>query len=226
MIGDNGTNIFINDLTFFQDTIYAATNNGIYFAPQNSSNLSDFQNWEKLKLFSTSSINQLESNDSILLLNISSEAYNADTLISYNGHFWSNFTYEGYVHEDIKNINYDGNKWLICFKYNGIIMNRSNEIESNIYRYKFETPMTIQPRKIIKGHGNEYWISDNRYGLAKRNSEWDFDLFTPSGPSSYLSWNLDFDGEALWVASGSLAPSLANQYKTEGVYKYQNNVHT
>ncbi|MAW66024.1 MAG: hypothetical protein CMD18_07505 [Flavobacteriales bacterium] len=226
LIGDNGTNVFINDLTFFQDTIFAASNRGVYFAPQNSPNLSDFQNWEKLKYYSESSINQVESNNSMLLLNISTETYNADTMIAYDGNTWSEFSFEGYSHEDVKNINFDKEKWLICYNYNGIILNNSNQIESKIYAYQFETPMIIKPRKIIKGQGDEYWISDNVYGLAKRKSEWDFETFTPSGPSSYLSWNLDFDGEALWVASGSLAPSLANQYKREGVYKYQNNAWT
>jgi hypothetical protein len=105
-------------------------------------------------------------------------------------------------------------------------LNVLNKIQSKIHAYKFETPMTIKPRKIIKGQGDDYWIADNIHGLAKRKSEWNFETFTPSGPSSYLSWNLDFDGEALWVASGSLAPSLANQYKKKGVYKYQNNAWT
>lgn len=226
LIGDDGTNVFINDLTFFQDTIYAVTNKGVYLAPENSSNLSDFQNWKKLKYYSESSINQVESNQSTLLLNISTEAYNADTMVSYDGNDWKNFSFEGYGHEDVKNINFDKEKWLICYNYGGIIMNGLNKIESKIYAYKFETPMTIKPRKIIKGQGDDYWIADNIHGLAKRKSEWNFETFTPSGPSSYLSWNLDFDGEALWVASGSLAPSLANQYKREGVYKYQNNAWT
>ena len=69
-------------------------------------------------------------------------------------------------------------------------------------------------------------LSEYLIWCCRGKSEWDFDVFTPSGPSSYLCWNLDFDGEALWVASGSLTPSLANQYKTEGVYKYQNNAWT
>ena len=223
LIGENGTNVFVNDLTFFHDTIYAVTDKGIYIADNKSSNLSNFQNWQKIGNYSDAVINEIESNDSILLLNISTEVYNSDTIVSYNGKTWETFLFEGYNYEDVKNINYDGEKWLICYTYYGNIINSANEIESNIYAYQFDSPMSAKPRKIIKGNNDVYWIADDQYGLVRRNSEWDFDVFTPTGPANYLSWNLDFDGEALWVASGSLTPSLANQYKTKGVYKYEKN---
>ena len=87
----------------------------------------------------------------------------------------------------------------------------------------FGRKLSIKPRKIIKGSNDEYWISDDIYGLVKRNNRWSFDVFTPTGPASYISWNLDFDGEALWVASGALTGNMNNQYQTKGVYKYENN---
>ncbi len=222
-IGDNGTNIFVNDLTFFNDSIYAVTNSGIYIANQNSSNLANFQNWEKLSNYSDKVINQIESNDSMLLLNISTTQYNGDTIISYNGSLWENFSFEGYNNNDIENINYEDEKWLLSYTYNGDILNHLFESEGKIYAYQFDSTMSIEPRKIIKGNDNEYWISDDIYGLVKRKNQWAFDIFTPTGPANYLSWNLDFDGEALWVASGSLTSQLDNQYQTKGVYKYQNN---
>ena len=222
-VGDNGTNIFVNDLTFFNDSIYAVTNSGIFIANQNSSNLANFQNWEKLSNYSDKVINQIESNESMLLLNISTTQYNGDTLISYNGSSWENFSYEGYNNSDIENINYEDEKWLLSYTYNGDILDSLFESEGKIYAYQFDSTMSIEPRKIIKGNDNEYWISDDIYGLVKRKNQWAFDIFTPTGPANYLSWNLDFDGEALWVASGSLTSQLDNQYQTKGVYKYQNN---
>tara|TARA_B100000674_G_scaffold92383_1_gene64977 strand:- start:123 stop:2453 length:2331 start_codon:yes stop_codon:yes gene_type:complete len=222
-IGDNGTNVFVNDLTFFKDSIYAVTNSGIYVSNQNSSNLANFQNWKKLSHYSDKSINQIESNDSILIMNISTAQYNGDTMVSYNGFVWENFYYEGYNHSDIENINYEDEKWLLSYNYNGDILNHLFESEGKIYAYQFDSAMSIKPTKIIKGSNNDYWISDDIYGLAKRNHRWSYSVFTPTGPASYLNWNLDFDGEALWVASGALTPNLDNQYQTKGVYKYENN---
>ena len=155
----------------------------------------------------------------MLLLNISTTQYNGDTLISYNGSSWENFSYEGYNNSDIENINYEDEKWLLSYTYNGDILDSLFESEGKIYAYQFDSTMSIEPRKIIKGNDNEYWISDDIYGLVKRKNQWAFDIFTPTGPANYLSWNLDFDGEALWVASGSLTPQLNNQYQRKGVYK-------
>ncbi len=222
-IGDNGTNVFVNDLTFFKDSIYAVTNSGIYVANQNNSNLANFQNWKELSHYSDKSINQIESNDSMLMLNISTAQYNGDTLVSYNGFVWENFHYESYKNSDIENINHEDEKWLLSYTYSGDILNPLFESEGKIFAYQFDSVMSIEPRKIIKGSNDEYWIADDRYGLVKRKNRWSFDVFTPTGPASYISWNLDFDGEALWVASGSLTPNFNNQWQTKGVYKYQNN---
>ena len=222
-IGDNGTNIFVNDLTFFNDSIYAVTNSGIYIANQNNQNLANFQNWSKLNNYADKIINQIESNDSMLLLNISTTQYSGDTIISYNGSKWQTFSYEGYNNSDIENINYEDEKWLLSYTYSGDILNSFFESEGKIYAYQFDSTMSIEPRKIIKGNDNEYWISDNIFGLVKRKTQWAFDIFTPTGPANYLSWDLDFDGESLWVASGSLTSNLDNQYQTKGVYKYHNN---
>ncbi|MBO73099.1 MAG: hypothetical protein CMD35_05705 [Flavobacteriales bacterium] len=222
-IGNDGSNVFVNDLTFFKDTIYAATNSGIYIADENSSNLSNFQNWGKLNIYSSKTINQIEASDSILVLNISTETYNQDTLVSYNGNVWENFVYENYNYNDIQNINYENEKWLFSFTYNGNIINNLLQSEGKIYAYQFDSTMTIKPRKIISGKENEYWISDDMHGLVKRKTSWNFDILSPTGPYDDLCWNLDFDGDALWVASGSLTPMLNNQYQKKGVYKYQNN---
>lgn len=44
-IGNNSSEIKINQISIYQDTIYAATENGIYTADVNNPNLIDFNNW-------------------------------------------------------------------------------------------------------------------------------------------------------------------------------------
>ena len=71
LIGDNSTNVVVNDLEFYNDTIYAATTEGIYIANENAGNLANFQNWSLLGKNSGDAINAIEANDSILIYNIS-----------------------------------------------------------------------------------------------------------------------------------------------------------
>lgn len=224
LIGDNSTNVVVNDLAFYNDTIYAATPKGIYIAKENAGNLANFQNWSLLAKNNGDAINAIEANDSILVYNISTEVNNADTIITYNGAAWGVFTYPGYSNKDIYSIETDiDNNWLICYSTTAEIVNKQHTEKSKVYAYQFETPMSIAPRQMIKGKNDEYWIADFKHGLIRRNRAWNFDVFSPTGPFSYLSWNLDFDGEALWVASGSLTSFLANLYQKKGVYRYKNN---
>lgn len=224
LIGDNSTNVFVNDLEFFNDTIYAATNEGIYVANENSGNLSNFQNWTQINRNLGQSINAIEANDSILIYNISSEANNEDTIKTYNGAKWDEFNYGEYKNENVYNIESDDDEnWLICYKSYGGILNKQHNKFTKFKSYQFGVSMNIAPRQIIKGENNKYWIADNKHGLIKMNTAWNFNVFSPTGPYSDLSWNLDFDGEALWVASGSLTSQLSNRYQKKGVYRYKNN---
>ena len=46
-IGNNSSEIRINEIAILDDKIYAATENGIYSADINNPNLIDFNNWTK-----------------------------------------------------------------------------------------------------------------------------------------------------------------------------------
>lgn len=47
IIGENGRNIKINDIVLKDNTIWAASDEGIYLAEFNSTNLADFNNWKR-----------------------------------------------------------------------------------------------------------------------------------------------------------------------------------
>jgi ligand-binding sensor domain-containing protein len=221
-IGDNASNVFVNDLTFYNDTIFVATSDGMYCANANSSNLSNFQNWQKLNRFEKQNINTIESNDSLLILNIQTENYLQDTLYSYNGSIWNTITYPKYDHADVFNINIENNKWLFSQNYNArIVSSNFNESES-IYTYG-EKYGSISPRAIISGNSNDYWIADNKHGLIRKTGTWQHQVFTPAGPAYYECWKMDFEDNALWVASGTLTSQLGNNYNKKGTYKYSNN---
>ena len=222
LIGENASNVFVNDLTFYHDTIFAATTDGIYIANANSNNLSNFQNWQKINRFENQNINTIESNDSLLVLNIKTENYQKDTLYSYNGRIWNTITFPKYNHSDIFDINFDDKEWLFSQNFNArIVSSDFNESES-IYTYGEEYG-NITPRAVAKGKSNDYWIADNKHGLIHKTGTWKHQVFRPAGPAYYECWRMDFDGEALWVASGTLKSQQKNNYQKKGIYKYSNN---
>ena len=222
LIGDNASNVFVNDLTFYNDTIFAVTSEGIYLADVNSSNLSNFQNWKKFDRFENQNINLIESNDSIIVINIQTEDYLKDTLYSYNGKNWNTITFPKYNHDDIFDINFEANEWIFCQNFNARFVTSNFSESESMYTYG-EEYSGIKPRAIIKGKVDDYWVADNTHGLIHKTGTWQHQVFTPAGPAYYECWRMDFDGDALWVASGTLNSQQGNNYNKKGVYKYSNN---
>ena len=68
LIGDNATNIEVNDIAFFNDSIFAATTEGIYVAKENAINLVDFQNWTIIQKMGIQNLISIENSDSILAI--------------------------------------------------------------------------------------------------------------------------------------------------------------
>ena len=76
------------------NSIYAATNKGLYRADIYESNLADYHSWEKLSAHSQSRVDLLESFNGLLFVNLHGEEYNTDTLYHFDGNNWVVFEQE------------------------------------------------------------------------------------------------------------------------------------
>lgn len=221
-IGDDASNLVVNDLTFFKDTIYAATEEGIFLIPATDPNPSNFLNWTKHPNYIDRPINQIESSDSLMIFNVVVDGYNGDTLVSYNGYTLSNLSLSSYFNEDVENITYQENNWMISFTFLAVMYDEDLLSDQKIYSY-FNGGTSIRPKQIIVGKNNDHWIIDELHGLINRLSEWTFNDYAPTGPANYQAWEMKFSDNKLWVASGSLDASNNNNRTKNGVYKYENN---
>lgn len=224
-IGNNATNVPVNGMAFFNDTAYAATEEGIYLADANVANLADFQNWSKHSQFSSGNFNAIDASNTHLLVNLSTNNFNADTIYKYNGFEWSSESFSSYSNEDVNDIRFIDNEWLISQSGSAFIVSQDLSNDTKIFNYGagFEAP---QPRGIAKGSNGVYWIADNRQGLVTQVNSSTYQNFVPEGPASSEAWDMDYFDGKLWVASGALTPSLGNNYLREGLYKYENNTWT
>ena len=226
LIGDNGTNIQVNDITFFNDSIFAATTEGIYVAKENTLNLVDFQNWSILEKMGAQNFSSIENSDSLLAVCLQTPDYNKDTIFTYNKLEWNYMDFENNKFKDVKSIGYENGEWLIANTYGGWLINNNFTVTKPIYTYNLPNLNGVQPSKIIQGSGTDHWISDSKYGLIHRISNWNFESIQPKGPHSYEAWDLNYVNDELWVASGSLTPNKGNIYNNKGIYRYKNNTWT
>ena len=81
MMGDNGSYLNINDITLYDNKLYAATNNGIYYADYDNKNLVDFSQWTHDTTLIHDDLNYSENEtfNKQLIANYSINKYDTDT---------------------------------------------------------------------------------------------------------------------------------------------------
>ena len=220
LIGDNATNVFVNGVTVFNDSIFAATTQGIYKARLEGTNLVDFQNWEQSTKVAQVNYESICSNDEIMLFNRVLDGENNDTILSYDGSAWQPLVYSGYANQDVKRIQYQNDEWQISHTFGAEFISKdfTTVTPLELYSFSLEIP---QPRAFVKNNGI-WWVADNRFGLVSYVTG-KSEQFLPAGPASFQAWDMDFQNDELWVASGSLTPSRVNNFLKEGIYVYRNN---
>ena len=93
-IGEYGAHENVLSTTIAHNSIYAATDKGLFRAEVDESNLADYHSWEKLSTHSQSYIDMLESFNGLLFVNLHGEEYNTDTLYHFDGSNWIVFEQE------------------------------------------------------------------------------------------------------------------------------------
>lgn len=221
-IGDNGAYINVNDIAILNDTIYAASNEGVFFAPFSGTNLADFQVWNTVSRISeTIPVNSIVSSGSELYASVHTPAYNKDTIFQYKNGAWQIPVIPKYSGADVERLLFEDNKLMILNTYGGVLVNSDLSGAELIYTYGSEYN-GVRPRDIILADGL-YFIADFQYGLVKRVGQWQNELFTPQGPDSENCWDLNYANEAMWVSSGALQYNLNNFWQKKGVYQFKDN---
>ncbi|OYT11568.1 MAG: hypothetical protein B6I19_11160 [Bacteroidetes bacterium 4572_114] len=84
-IGPDGGQINVLDVTFGMDSLFAATEAGIYKADINSPNLADYSSWVvDLRLYPNAFFNEIEFYNGDLVINNYNEGYGRDTTFLYD----------------------------------------------------------------------------------------------------------------------------------------------
>ncbi len=221
-IGDNGSYVDVSDIAIFNDTIYAASKDGLFYAPFTGVNLSDFQVWNKKSGFSSDlELVSLAVTDNELYIAGNSSAYKQDTIYRYKNGQIDIPPIPHYNYEDVSRLTFKNNKLLISSTYVGFIVEEDLSSTSKMYTYGSGLSGP-KPRDFDFDNG-VYYVADEGVGLVIRKSSWDHEVITPEGPGSEKCWDLNYADGALWVATGSLHYNLNNFWKKNGVYQFKGN---
>ena len=223
-IGNNGSYVYVSDIAIFNDTIYAASKDGLYYAPFTNVNLSDFQVWEKKAGISSDlELISLAASDNELYIAGNSPAYNQDTIYRCKNGKIDIPMIPNYKYYDVHRLVFKNDKLLISLTYGGYIVEQDLSSASKVKNYGSGLSGP-RPRDFDFDDGT-YYVADEAHGLVLIKGT-SYEVITPTGPGSESCWDLNYADGSLWVATGSLKYNMNNFWKKKGLYQFKENLWT
>ncbi|MCB0403057.1 MAG: hypothetical protein KDD41_13300 [Flavobacteriales bacterium] len=216
LIGNLGGYVKVNAVTFDSLNIYAATDQGVYYADKTAPNLVDYNVWSTVSQLGAQAYSEIVYFQKKLLV-VYDRISQPDSIYIGDSGNWQPF------------IPQEGNVNNLC------MMNESSLAivwDYGIYYYdqnfnQYGDVYRENSWEIIRGKNFHYWIANGVSGLIHMIDPWnpDLDFIHPNGPSSSKIFEMDLVDEELWFVAGGynisnnnpsfLSEFLVN-YKTAG----------
>jgi hypothetical protein len=211
------SNATVHSTAIHNDTIFAATENGIYYAALIQPFLNDFNNWTKKTDLPSSIINgefsEITSFGTKLVFVYNSATYDADTI-----YYLDNGTLNKYgTSTTVTNLTAQGDQLFIT-QFGSIDIIDQNMIQTDfIYQYNAGVP---EPIGCIK-KDNFMWVADKNHGLVKLTNNWSNDVIYKNSLYTDGCYRLDIQYGKVLVAGGGLTHNQVNNYFRNGIYQFE-----
>ncbi|WP_111707008.1 type IX secretion system anionic LPS delivery protein PorZ [Lutibacter citreus] len=189
-IGDQSSEIKVNQVKVNENVIYAVTENGIFTADVSSPNLIDFNSWNQYFTGNFSAI----------------EIFNGQVYVSKGGSlykFYNNQLQLVKNFQTIKKLNSSKANLAITTQRAVYILN-SSDIEEFRYSTNSSQPFYANFNTSFF-EDNLLYIATQEFGLLKSTKEGipNFEEIHPMGPTSNLPFSISVKNENLWVVYGA-----------------------
>lgn len=207
---------------FYQDTLYCATDNGIYYAPASNQFLNDQSNWTKKSDLPGAVVNgpftEINTFSDKLVFVYKSSIFNADTLYYMSSGVLNKFNSAVTV-TDLKT----DSDVLLVSQYGSVNILGADMTQTEIiFEYNGKIP---EPVSCIRFAGS-YWVADKNYGLVRATNSYATDVIFSNTPYSDGCYRLDIQYGKVLVAGGGLTHNLVNNYFRNGVYVFEDETWT
>ena len=196
---NSNKNLSINDLALFNDSLFAATDSGLYAASV-SDNLSDFHNWESKNFSGNSSVNQVVAFNNELFVSNQS-----DTIYLYNGEPLG-------VLDNLRGLKISNGRF---FTYSQSYIHEITE-NQNILPL-IHTSYFYKSNDVIVDTEGVFWVADGSRSLARAIPDGPSANYIPESPNSHHVFSL-CSGTNLFVSTGGVSSSWNNNNLTQGLY--------
>ncbi len=221
IIGPNGTEITVYDIDFLGNSIFAATESGIFSADLNNQNLSNYVNWSLSQPDNGNAgdYNIIEEFNGKLFANYTKT--NGDDIISFDGTSWGTSPISG--NQDItKNFSFysDADELIVTNPYSVSVYNTSYSLIRRINYLNYPDPHT---RDALYDDSGNLWIADIEQGLLRMTTGGNYEFIFPDGPQSDLVSAMAVEGRRLWITHATRTQGWFNGYSPGHFAEFYNN---
>ncbi len=213
IIGDNGTTLSVFQTAINGDSIYAATDRGLFKASL-SDELILFQNWEK-DISKGEFIDMITVHDNKIFINRPDEPNNDSIFYRDNGR-WNHFEGPG-ISNNIRLKSSHGTL-IVINVFSVVGYNNNLEIVYNINPNILDYPGFSPRSAIVDNNPESFWILDDQRGLFLNFQAFTNQNFDPNGPASKSVYSMRFANNRLFVSPGSISPVWAPNSNNEGFF--------
>lgn len=221
IIGDEGLPLTIFDVDFFENRIYAATQEGILWAPESGVNLLDYANWVRVDNIphADEPYTQLEVHGGNLIANHSLGETSNDEAYLYDGNNWT-LLYSGLnkvveLHSSGTYLSFTAKRKIVIFDNN-----YSNVGSIDKYEIGEELIQPIYANSTVVSQDGKIWIADYDNALVSLEGT-TFEQLEPNGPVDNEVFDLEATESEIYVAPGGRTDAWNNSFMKPRFQRFQ-----
>lgn len=188
-----------NAVAFDNTKIYAASDEGVFYADKNSLNLSDFNAWNKIIALGNSKYNGIVFFKDHLFVSYDDPIWLSDSLLRENAGVWEKFPSSA-TGKNITGISISNDKLLETANKRLYIYDTSLTLIDSLWHSNGNYDLDVAEG--ISTTDGYYWLADKSRGLIKTKNNWDSESFVPNSPSNFSAFNMSLADNKLWTVAG------------------------
>lgn len=221
-IGDNASQIRVNDMCYDGNSLFAATEAGVFRADINSDNLLDYKNWEWQSSLpnATGEYSHAVVVEGEAMVSYSGSGWWNDAVYRFDGSGWNRFPGS---FSKVTDMTVDTGKLLISSEERFDVYDEFGQLLTRLENYQLGNLAVngISPRSAVTDSDGNYWIADNRYALLHSVPS-GFEQAVPQGPASNRVFSLLTNGADLWLTDGGRTADWNNRFYNPRIQRYRN----
>lgn len=223
-IGANGSQVNVMSLTKNQeDTLFAATESGIYLAYANSPNLANFASWTKDdRISQTAEYPNIAFYHDEVIVSKKMTTGASDSIYRFKNGTWTLWPQS--VSSPVHKIQSSSDYLMVVFNYNLCYYDQQFNLVNTVFDYfpgnPFPLDVTCDNEKVL-------WIADNYSGMVSYNTNnANTKSYNLNGPLTAGVFSMKTMGNKLYIVPGGRDNSYVPIYKNAEVYAFDSDFWT